>query len=187
MIILMNKYLNIRCVLFVNGPAETGKDTFIKYLSEMLKQRDYRVLPIFPIEKVKKAAKLLGWDGTKDELGRQFIVDLNKAWIDSGKRYEYITNKIGEYDHFTETNTIAIIQIREPMGIIEITNWCHTNGIINQKVHIESGKAKKYSNDADMGTKGCQYDYYLKNFMTGLCQFKDYVHDFKQIFLSTIK
>jgi hypothetical protein len=60
-------------VLLVNGVAQAGKDTFIDALAAC---GEYEVFKISIIDYVKDLARTIGWDGEKDEAGRQLLCDL---------------------------------------------------------------------------------------------------------------
>ena len=64
-------------VIIINGAAECGKDKFITYISDEIKELN--VYNLSTIDPSKEALKILGWDGeTKNEETRQAMVDLKR-------------------------------------------------------------------------------------------------------------
>lgn len=78
--------------VIINGNAQSGKDTFVKFVQEAL---GVGVINLSTIDPVKAAAKVLGWNGTKDEKSRQFLSDLKDAWSTFNQgSFHYIVNEI---------------------------------------------------------------------------------------------
>lgn len=60
-------------IIGISGKAEHGKTTLANALKILLEQKHMNVV-IQPIAQVmKEQAKMLGWDGKKDEKGRRFL------------------------------------------------------------------------------------------------------------------
>lgn len=71
-------------IVIVNGLPLVGKDTFAAFCCSVLSDRG-KVAKVFSsVDKVKEAAVLLGWDGSKDAKGRNF---LSKLKCLSGEAY----------------------------------------------------------------------------------------------------
>ena len=64
----------IKKIFITNGMARCGKDTFAKFLNELIPTMKYS-----SIDKVKDIAYLCGWDGGKTERDRKFLSDLKKV------------------------------------------------------------------------------------------------------------
>ena len=61
-------------VIVISGHAQNGKDTVAGMMSTQLTERKYRVLVAHFADLLKYICKtFFGWDGKKDEHGRQFI------------------------------------------------------------------------------------------------------------------
>lgn len=69
-------------ILFSSKLPQQGKDTAVSYLGKM-----YGVKRIAFADKLKDTATSLGWNGEKDEKGRQFLIDLGLA----ARKYEQNT------------------------------------------------------------------------------------------------
>ena len=52
-------------IAIINGSAGVGKDTFVKYVKESYTLGT--IVNVSTIDDVKRAARILGWDGIKDE------------------------------------------------------------------------------------------------------------------------
>ena len=66
-------------VILINGSGGSGKDTVIE-LTRTYFWDKYLVINTSTVDKVKLIASHMGWDGEKDERGRQFLADLKNAW-----------------------------------------------------------------------------------------------------------
>lgn len=78
-------------------PAVQAKDTFVKMVSrQMDKTSNYMaVMNISSVDKVKEAAKIIGWNGGKEEKDRKFLSDLKE--LSSGYNDMQIKIKILKY------------------------------------------------------------------------------------------
>ncbi len=68
-------------VVIINGLATVGKSTFCKLSKDYCKNRFTKVLcyELSTVDFVKDVAKYAGWDGVKDEKGRQFLHELKMS------------------------------------------------------------------------------------------------------------
>lgn len=60
-------------IIIINGIGGSGKDTFINYVSQFKKVKNYST-----ITKVKQIAKEIGWNGEKKQRDRLFLYNLKK-------------------------------------------------------------------------------------------------------------
>lgn len=101
----------------INGTPGSGKDTFVDIFKNYWKYGD--VYNFSSVDRVKEAAKILGWDSNvKTEKDRKFLSDL-KSLSDSyndqsfnlmTKQYKYLENNGNLED-------IIFYHIREPHNI----------------------------------------------------------------------
>lgn len=63
-------------IIGLSGKAEHGKTTAANYVLEELKN-DYRIGVIPLAKRMKEQAKMLGWDGQKDERGRRLLQEVS--------------------------------------------------------------------------------------------------------------
>lgn len=76
--------MNKKTIVLISGKAGVGKTTTAKILSRMLSNLNVSN-GIFPFaSELKKIARQMGWDGEKDDRGRQLLIDLGLA----GRRYD---------------------------------------------------------------------------------------------------
>ena len=109
------------------------------------------------VDKVYEAADLLGWDGEKDEKGRQFLSDLKDM---STEKYNgpmrYMESQINIY---LLKPYIAFFMIREPE---EIQKFCdkikNTTTLL-----IRRPNTKQFKNHADINVLNYPYDYLIHN------------------------
>jgi len=142
-------------VVVINGAAGTGKDTFVEFVRAHLAQRGLVSSNHSSVGLVKEAALILGWDGEKDEQGRQFLSDLKDL---STNTYDgpmkYMTELITQLKH-----DVMFFHIREPL---EIAKFLETHpGAISILVHRDG--AQGFGNHADQNVKNHPYDYEIRN------------------------
>lgn len=158
--------MNEQCtkVIIMAGAGESGKDTLVKEMRKEWEKAGYHVVKTSSVEPAKAAGTLLGWDGIKDEKGRQLLVDLKQASIRYDDHpHKYITGIIGRYTSSPRTaidtrcSPIAdhiecriFIDIREPEEIIKLELWCKANDISVTIVLVTKPDATKFTNTADM-------------------------------------
>ena len=99
-------------IFITNGMARCGKDTFAKFLNEIIPTLKYS-----SIDKVKDIAKLCGWNGGKSEKDRKFLSDLKLLTSDySDMPFEAIKQKVNDFMK-DKKYLVMLIDIREPEEI----------------------------------------------------------------------
>lgn len=99
-------------IVIINGQAQSGKDTFVRFYKKHSKKR---VFNLSTITEVKEIAKLMGWNGQKDDKSRKFLSDLKKLWVEYN---DGIFEELKEFcwNYKSEENVI-FIHCREPKEI----------------------------------------------------------------------
>ena len=69
----------MRRTIIINGPANTGKDEIAKIAKKILDIPVYNISSITPVMEI---AKLMGWDGKKDERSRELLSNLKDLWVE---------------------------------------------------------------------------------------------------------
>ena len=141
-------------IFITNGMARCGKDTFARYLNEIIPTLKYS-----SIDKVKEIARLCGWDGGKTEKDRKFLSDLKLLTTDySNMPFEAIRSKVTEFLN-DDIYEIMLIDIREPAEIDKAKNAFGAKTILIENNNIE----QITSNMADANVFNYEYDYIIKN------------------------
>ena len=66
-------------IIVIMGEAGAGKDTFANHIQNLYSGKGFIVHRITFAKNLKEEARILGWDGQKDEKGRQLLQDLGKV------------------------------------------------------------------------------------------------------------
>ena len=150
-------------ILIVNGFPRSGKDLFCEaaFFHRGL------VYPMSTIDEVRGLAKILGWDGKKDEKGRKFLSDLKDAMTEyNDLPREFILKQIKEKCDLLNLqllmgahSAIFLVQAREPK---EIKRWVEENNAKTLCIY-RTGLDKTWGNHADDDVLSYEYDYYLVN------------------------
>lgn len=140
-------------VVVINGTGGSGKDTFISKVSKYAKIYNFS-----SIDKVKKIATLVGWNGTKTEKDRKFLSDLKKlttnyndmAFNETKKAYELFLNSDKE---------IMFIHIREKEEIEKAVKEFNAKTLLIKRKGYENIS----SNLSDANVEDYNYDFVIIN------------------------
>ena len=155
-------------IYITNGMARCGKDTFAKFLNDIVPTLKYS-----SIDKVKDIAKLCGWDGGKTEKDRKFLSDLKLLTTEySNMAFEAIRSKVNEFLEDSQ-HVIMLIDIREPAEIEKAKTAFGAKTILIENKNVKTIS----SNMADANVFNYTYDYTVKNNGT-LDDFRENVKEF---------
>ena len=151
-------------VFLINGYRGTGKDEFVKIFSEFA---DFRVINLSTIDPVKDIAKLMGWNGKKEDKDRNFLADLKKLWVNYN---DELNNQIIEriFEHVPDNSgTVVFVHVREPEQIELLTNLISNN---KQRVWVSTifinrpdARTNLPTNSADTEVENYIYDFIVDN------------------------
>lgn len=142
-------------IFIVNGVGGSGKDTFEKYVGRYIPTYKYSIVDL-----PKEAARLLGWDGAKNDNDRKFlsdIMDLSSGYNDMPFRdvkalvKDFRLNKIKA--------SVLFIDMRSPKDIERATIEFGAETILIRNPN----KKKIKSNHADADVEKYRYDYIIEN------------------------
>lgn len=142
-------------IYITNGVARCGKDTFAKFLGELVPVHKYS-----SIDKVKEIAEWCGWDSTKKtEKDRKFLSDLKLLLTEyNDLPFEDVKGEV-DFFHRVSVRKVMLIDIREPAEIERAKKefGAETILIVNPNIpHI-------MSNMADKNVYEYEYDYKIMN------------------------
>ena len=143
-------------IIIINGNGGVGKDTFIRVLSSVF--RDVDIWSYSTIDKVKEIAKMIGWDGVKDEKGRKLLADL-KSLCDSYNDMTFKDMKQAVSEFKNSYGTLLFIHIREPHNIDRAKDEFDAITMLVTRDSVENIT----SNDADKHVAEYDYDYVVNN------------------------
>jgi len=149
----------MRRTIIINGPASTGKDEIAKIAKKILDIPVYNISSITPVMEI---AKLMGWDGKKDEQSRELLSNLKDLWVgyNNGPINQLVKTVDEIDDRYNPPDPYLIfIHIREPEEIEKFkTNYPDTTTVLVKRDCVE-----KYSNRADAFVSEYNYDYVIEN------------------------
>lgn len=139
-------------IIVVNGPAGTGKDSFIKEFS-----KTYKTVNFSSVDKVKEIARMIGWDGGKTEKDRKFLSDLKALTTEyNDMAYKDTCQAIDEFNK--SDNEYMFIHIRESKEIERIVKDFGAHTLLVKRDGVDA----ILSNDSDALVFNYKYDYELK-------------------------
>ena len=141
-------------IYITNGMARCGKDTFAKFLNDIVPTLKYS-----SIDKVKDIAKLCGWDGGKTEKDRKFLSDL-KVLLEEYNNLPMI-DVCREVQAFNSSDyKVMLIDAREEKDIIALKTMFKNV----YSLFIDNRNAPMVlSNKADRQVEDICYDFRIDN------------------------
>ena len=140
--------------IIINGCGGVGKDTFVDYCRIFA-----NVTNVSSVDKIKEAAKLLGWSDGKTEDDRKFLSDMKV--LSTGYNnfpYEYLKQNIAKFMEDKSSN-VLFMHIREPEEIDKIKKEFGCITVLVQNIN----KRRIDSNMADANVCNYEYDYIINN------------------------
>jgi len=118
-------------IIIVNGLGESGKSQFVQFCSQASEELDHtNAFEFSTIDYVKSVAAQLGWDGTKDIRGREFLHDLKmtlEKWNDSPNTE--VLKRIEEFEELKpDCLNLCFVNIREADSIKRFKAACEEKG-----------------------------------------------------------
>ena len=142
-------------IIIINGKGGVGKDTLCSFVAEK-----YRVMNISAVTPIKDMAKIIGWNGEKDNKSRKLLSDLKMIAIS----YNDFPNMylLAECKSFIRSeNEILFVHIREKQQIehfISSVGYPVTTLLIRR-----FEESVKYGNSSDDEVELYNYDYVYNN------------------------
>ena len=148
-------------VVILNGYPRCGKDTFAELCQELYPEYVKITSTVIP---VKKAAKVLGWDGSKTDSNRSFLHDLKMLWtkyLDGSFRF---VNKMA----MNNTDKVLFVMAREIPELIRFKKHFAEQNINCVSLLIKREDLHKPDNYADANVEGIEgldfeYDVIIEN------------------------
>jgi hypothetical protein len=160
----------MKTIIIVNGYAESGKDTFCKYMKEIsdIPTKEYSIID-YPKE---VATEYLWWNGKKDEKGRKLLSDLKNTMMKYNQLpLKKIYQEVGEMRLFHDS-FLFLLHMRKPKEIQMIKDFYEESDVNVITLFIErEACVREWRNEDDDGVENYDYDYILTNNI-GLKEFK---------------
>ena len=154
-----------KLIVIINGTGASGKDTFVKHISNEFGG----VMNVSSVDQIYKIIKELGWDGKKDDKFRKMMHLIKKASVEyNDGPTKYLIEKAKEF--LNSDNTILFTHIREPKEIAKFKK--EAEKIVDSYTTITTllvqipGNKNFWNNASDNGVNGYDYDYIFDNRMS---------------------
>lgn len=169
-------------VVVVNGMPRSGKDTFVGFCLDSLKEFGFA---FSTVDCIKEIATQCGWNGEKTPKDRKFLSDLKDLlteWNDVP--YQSIRREIAKICLIAEQYNIShdkftvFIHCREPEEIQRFVDEYNAITVLLRRPDVENNEQ---SNHADMKVFEYSYDYEIIN-DEGLDELRDAAKAFLHCF-----
>jgi hypothetical protein len=146
-------------VILLNGYPRSGKGEFIRAA-----RTKYKCYGHSTIDFHKDIARLMGWDGIKDDTSRAMLSDLKKLHVKYfDGPFKELTHKIESASKY-DVNDFFFTQSRECDEINRIEDWCRGNGYPFYYIFIHRDNKREYGNSSDDNVEmGCIPNIYFAN------------------------
>ncbi len=134
-------------VVLISGRAGTGKTTAAKFMSAYLDHPYSIANAVVPFaSSLKNIAKVLGWDGNKDDKGRKFLIDLGAV----GREYDK--------DCWCKQTEVLIENFCPDASVILIDDWRFPNEFefFQKSNYYQTFTVRIYSPEREL-LKGTQF------------------------------
>ena len=151
----------MKTVVIINGSNGVGKDTFINLCKESKIPNKGVIWNISTVDKVKTAAKILGWNGEKDEASRAALHEIKmigNKYFDSSFLYvkKHTDNQLFE-------NDIMFVHCREPEEITRFKKELTSESVKVLTLLIKREDSSVANNYADQSVNNFEYDVVIEN------------------------
>ena len=153
-------------IIIINGTACSGKDSFIDCIKSKSYVNSFFIYNYSTIDRIKTIAEQCGWDGIKDEKGRQLLSDLKDAFSKYNdlpyKDVIYrINSKINNFNRYKvpTDRLVFFIHCREPQEIRKFRNSLNAKTLLVRRPSL----TEEYHNHADKFVYNFNYDYRYVN------------------------
>ena len=153
----------------LNGVSTAGKDTFVSYCKGY---EDYliHVMQFSSVDWIKMKAKQLGWDGNKDEKGRNLLSGMKHLLTEyNDVPFKKTVENIRFWTSMDEDKTssffddyewlLVFIDVREPEEIDKYKKEFNAKTVLIRNPEAEA----KAFNESDMDVLNYNYDYIIWN------------------------
>lgn len=157
--------MNKKLLIIINGKPTAGKDTVVlnceKYFSES-SDIPVPIQNLSSIDLVRQAATILGWDGRKDPMSRNFLSDLKDLST------KYNNGPFGYVTSVTISNDypITFAHVREPEEIEKLYEKFKSepeHQVVPIRLYVDRNVHVLSTNHADNNTDDQEYDYVIQN------------------------
>lgn len=143
----------------ITGKAGSGKDTFYNLAKKYIEQTCNYIYPFAFANKVKEVARMLGWNGIKDDKGRKLLQDIGAVGRTYNKNIwvRYVLTDIKRLSRnavpiitdlrFANEYTIIRDYVKEPIYVVNIVGRQSDLGV-NANDVSEAGLTEE-----ELGTK----------------------------------
>ena len=150
-------------IIVINGIAESGKDTFVKYITEQFLKKfpcTGKVINYSSIDTVKMVSRILGRKKkSKTDADRKFLSDLKRIWIEyNDGPFNELKQAIQFNENDTEYKVLFFVHIREPEEIEKIRREFDI-----LTVYVQRGSCKIPNNKSDQSVFGTQANVIIRN------------------------
>lgn len=138
-----------------NSVGGSGKDTWAEFVGKYIPTHKYSIIDL-----PKEAAKVLGWNGSKDEKDRRFlsdIMDLSTEYNDSP--FRDVLSVVTDFKNNLIEDEVLLIDMRDPKDIARAVEIFGAETILIRNPNVE----KIESNHADANVEDYSYDYIIEN------------------------
>lgn len=140
-------------IVVINGTGGSGKDTFVEFT------RKYgKIMNFSSVDKVKEVARVIGWNGQKEEKDRKFLSDLKRLTTEyNDMAFNSIKEEVALFK--SSDDEILFIHIREPEEIQRAVSAFGAKALLIKRTGLKNIQ----SNYSDANVENYNYDFIIEN------------------------
>lgn len=148
----------------LNGVSASGKDTFVDFMYRM--KDDMDIIHWSSVNCVKEIAGYAGWNGEKDEKGRNFLSGLKHLMTEyDDVPFKRTVEDVEHWVEFAEAHSrnlktfLVFIDVREPEEVEKYKEYFNAKTVL---IRNPSAEAKVF-NESDLNVLDYNYDIVIWN------------------------
>ena len=140
----MNKLI----LVFINGHAGVGKDTFVRFCRKYAESQKCRTYNIHRSDAPKMALQTLGWNGEKDTETRELLKTMVDYMESKNLLNKYLDSQIQSAVTLSSTDVIIFYHVRDPQVMYNLMGrYIAKEGIKPISVLIKRNQRKSQEPD----------------------------------------
>lgn len=106
--------MNKMILVFINGHAGVGKDTFVRFCRQYAESQNCKVYNLHRSDAPKMALQTLGWNGDKDEETRSLLKTMVDYMESKNLLNKYLDSQIQAAKTINNKDSIIFYHVRDP-------------------------------------------------------------------------
>ena len=159
-------------VIILNGYPRAGKDTLIRFMTDVAKEGGLYTEAFSSIDPVRRLLRTVKIDvERKTPEDRHLLAEMgnlleNHSEFRSQRCLQFVKRAGETMFRLGTENALLFLHIREPVIIERVREQLHADGVKVWRVMLDSNRHETPTNEVDAGVNKMTFDYKVRNFGT---------------------